>query len=90
MPRAKAAVKRSTPLASPPQAEIVVIEPIAVRRSTAARMLDCGPTSIYELCKAGKLETIRLGADTRVTVASIRRYAENNLTAAAVQDPMKS
>jgi len=49
------------------------LEPIAVKRSTAAKMLDCGPTTIWRLCKEGKLDTIKIGADERITVASIRR-----------------
>lgn len=49
------------------------LEPIAVKRTTAAKMLDCGPTTIWRLCKEGKLDTIKLGGDERVTVESIRR-----------------
>jgi hypothetical protein len=52
----------------------VAIEPVAVKRATAARMLECGPTKIWELCKSGKLATIKVGADDRVTVDSIRRF----------------
>jgi excisionase family DNA binding protein len=53
--------------------ETVVLEPVAVRLPTAARMLDCGVTKIHELIKAGKLETIQIGADRRVTIASVKR-----------------
>jgi len=52
----------------------VIIEPEAIKRSTAARLLDCGTTKIYELCKAGKLKTIKVGTDDRVVVASIREF----------------
>lgn len=54
---------------------IVTLEPLAVKRVTAARMLDCGVTTIWRLCKEGKLETIKVGSDERVKVASIKRYA---------------
>ena len=53
---------------------VVSVPPEVVKRTTAARMLDCGETKIRDLCKAGKLKTIRLGADYRVTVASIREF----------------
>ena len=55
--------------------ETVTLEPVAVKRSTAAKMLDCGITKIWQLCKEGKLQTIQVGADTRVTVASIKALA---------------
>jgi hypothetical protein len=42
-------------------------------------MLDCGETKIYELQRAGDLDTIKLGADTRITVDSIRRYVERQV-----------
>lgn len=58
------------------------LEPIAVKRSTAAKMLDCGPTTIWRLCKEGKLDTIKIGNDDRITVASIRRIG-NTAKAAA-------
>lgn len=54
--------------------EVVFIEPLAVKRSTAAKMLDCGATKIYGLCRAGKLKTIKVGADRRITVESIKQY----------------
>ena len=53
----------------------VAIEPVAVKRATAARLLDCGATKVWELCKAGKLQTIKIGADERVLVSSIRAFA---------------
>lgn len=56
--------------------EVVVIEPLVVKLTTAAKILDCGHTKIWELCKDGKLKTIKVGSDQRITVASIRRYVE--------------
>ncbi len=47
---------------------------VAVRRTTAADMLDCSPSTIYNLCRAGKLKTIRLGADERILVESIKAF----------------
>jgi excisionase family DNA binding protein len=56
-------------------AEVVTFEPVAVRPKTAAAMLDCSETTIWKLCKEGKLRVTKVGADNRVTVDSIRRFA---------------
>ena len=65
----------STPAVTLPSPDpIVVIEPLVVKPTTAARMIDCGGTKIWELCKQGVLDTIQVGADKRVTVESIKRY----------------
>jgi hypothetical protein len=53
---------------------IVVMEPVAVRRKTAGRMLDCSETTVWKLCKEGRLDTIKVGSDERVTVESIKRF----------------
>ena len=52
----------------------VVVQPKAVRWDTAGRMLDCSPNKVRQLAKDGKLSTIQLGADRRVTVESIERF----------------
>jgi hypothetical protein len=57
---------------------IVVMEPVAVRRKTAGRMLDCSETTVWKLCKEGKLATIKVGNDDRVTVESIKRYGKTS------------
>jgi len=57
---------------------IVVMEPVAVRRKTAGRMLDCSETTVWKLCKEGKLTTIKVGNDDRVTVESIKRYGKTS------------
>lgn len=61
--------------------ENVNLEPIAIKRTTAARMLDCGATKIYQLEKSGELQTIKLGADTRITIESIRQYVARQIGA---------
>jgi hypothetical protein len=55
--------------------ENVFLEPVAVRRGTAAKMLDCSMTTIHKLIVEGKLQTIGLRGDKRVTVASIKALA---------------
>ncbi len=56
--------------------EVVTLEPVAVKRATAARMLDCSTTTIHRLIAEKKLSTIKVGSDLRITMASIRRFAE--------------
>jgi excisionase family DNA binding protein len=56
--------------------EVVAIEPVAVRRRTAAQMLDCSETTVWKLAKEGKLKTVKVGADDRITVASIRALTQ--------------
>ena len=53
----------------------VTMEPIAVRRTTAAKLLDCTPPKVWQLQREGKLDAIKVGADDRITVESIRRFA---------------
>ena len=52
--------------------EVVTYEPEAVRIATAARLLDIGLTMAYQLVREGKLKTITIGSDKRVTMASIK------------------
>jgi hypothetical protein len=37
-------------------------------------MLDVSVTTVWKLCREGKLETFKIGADDRITVESIRRF----------------
>lgn len=54
--------------------EVVLIEPVAVRRKTAAAMLDCSESTVLKLEREGKLRTVLVGADRRITVDSIKAY----------------
>lgn len=56
--------------------EVVILEPVAVRRQTAAKMLDCSETTVWKLAREGVLKTIKVAADDRITVESIRRLAK--------------
>jgi excisionase family DNA binding protein len=42
----------------------------------AAHQLQCGRSSIYELCDAGKLEMVKLGRATRITERSIVKLVD--------------
>ena len=54
--------------------QVVAVEPVAVKRRTAAAMLQCGETMIFHLCKGGHLDTIMVGKERRITIASIRAF----------------
>lgn len=47
------------------------MEPVAISINGAARALSLGRTSIYQLIKEGRLETVKLGRRTLIKVASI-------------------
>jgi len=49
------------------------IEPMTVRISTAIKLTGIGRSKIYELIKAGQIETVKIGASTLLTVESLRR-----------------
>ena len=57
------------------EVEVLKIDRLLVKRTTAADLLDCSPTTVWKLQKAGKLDTVKVGRDDRITMESIRRYA---------------
>lgn len=46
---------------------------LAIRVPEACRMIGIGRTKLYELIRAGDLETVKLGRATLITVSSLRR-----------------
>jgi hypothetical protein len=64
------------------EVEVVKVDRLLVRRITAADLLDCSPTTVWKLQKAGVLETVKLGkdgrGDERITMSSIVRYASGS------------
>jgi excisionase family DNA binding protein len=48
------------------------IDQLAVRISTAAKMVECSESTIRKLLREGKLETTLVGADKRIPVDSIK------------------
>ena len=49
---------------------------LSVRVGEASRMIGIGRTKLYELIKAGDLETVKIGRATLVTMRSLRRLIE--------------
>jgi excisionase family DNA binding protein len=45
--------------------------PLAVRVREATRMIGLGRTKLYELIKAGDLETVKIGRATLITMRSL-------------------
>ena len=58
------------------QEEVIKFEAVAVRRGTAAAMLDCSPSTVEKLLRQGKLKTCLVGSDKRITVDSIRALVQ--------------
>jgi Helix-turn-helix domain len=52
------------------------IEPLTVRIPVAVQLTGIGRSKIYELIKARKLDTVKVGASTLITVVSLRRLVE--------------
>jgi hypothetical protein len=48
------------------------IEPFSVRIPVAVQLTGIGRSKLYELIAAGEVETVKVGASTLVTVASLR------------------
>lgn len=51
-------------------------EPITVRIPVAIQLTGIGRSKLYELIKAGDIETVKIGTATLVKVASLRRLVE--------------
>ena len=66
-----------------PREEVIKLDPVAVRYITAARMLEISESTVRKLEKKGKLKTTLVGADRRVTVASIRALLRRGARPAA-------
>ena len=49
---------------------------LSVRVGEASRMIGIGRTKLYELIKAGDVETVKIGRATLVTMRSLRRFVE--------------
>ena len=52
------------------------IEPLSVRIPVAVQLTGIGRSKLYELIAAGEVETVKVGASTLVTVASLKQLIE--------------
>jgi predicted HNH restriction endonuclease len=56
-------------------------KPLVAGMAKAKVMLDCGADTLYDLIKAGELESYLEGKFRKITTASIERHIENRLAA---------
>jgi excisionase family DNA binding protein len=56
------------------------VEPMAVKPRTAAILLDCSLTTIYELIKRGELRTVPFQSDHRILMEDVRRVAKDGVS----------
>lgn len=52
------------------------LEPLTVRIAVAVQLTGIGRSKLYELIAAGEIDTVKVGASTLVTVASLRRLIQ--------------
>lgn len=62
------------------------MESIAVSVKGAAKALSLGRTSIYQLIREGRLETIKIGRRTLIKADSVRSLVEDKANGGHVQN----
>jgi len=68
---------RSTHQPAPPIDTVPLpFEPMTVRIPTAIKLTGIGRSKLYQLIAAGEIETVKVGASTLVSVASLRRLTK--------------
>lgn len=60
------------------QAEALPGEPISIRIAAAVKLTGIGRSTIYEMIKAGDLETVKIGRSTFIRYASLKRLFERS------------
>jgi excisionase family DNA binding protein len=55
------------------------LEPLVVSPKEACRLLDCGPTKLYELIEAGEIESYLDGRSRKITMESVKRRVQRCL-----------
>jgi len=53
-------------------------EPICVRIAAAVKLTGIGRSTLYELIKAGEIETVKVGRSTFIRYASLKRLFEKS------------
>lgn len=52
------------------------VAPLLIRLERAAEALDCSPTTVKRLIRAGQLASVKVNGATRVRVEDLRHYVE--------------
>ena len=73
---------RNEPVAAKPTSPLFAtmplpLEPFSVRIPVAVQLTGIGRSKLYELIATGEVETVKVGASTLVTVASLRNLIQN-------------
>jgi hypothetical protein len=74
--------RRSGPPGSTSKAPVARIEPTVVRPKQACILLGCGQTRLFDMLKAGELESFMDGGSRLITVASIKARIARKLAEA--------
>jgi hypothetical protein len=61
------------------------VRPLVVGMAKAEALLDTGPDSLYDLIKAGELESYLEGKRRKITMDSIERLIQKRLAAASAE-----
>lgn len=60
------------------QAEQPPAEPISIRIAAAVKLTGIGRSTLYEMIKAGDIETVKIGRSTFIRYASLKRLFERS------------
>lgn len=60
------------------QAETLPGEPITIRIAAAVKLTGIGRSTLYEMIKAGDIETVKIGRSTFIRYASLKRLFERS------------
>lgn len=53
-------------------------EPISIRIAAAVKLTGIGRSTLYEMIKAGDIETVKIGRSTFIRYASLKRLFERS------------
>ena len=76
MPRKNDLGRGQQRLSNLPEITQLPLEPLTVRIPVAIQLTGIGRSKLYELIAAGEIDTVKIGASTLITVASLRRLIQ--------------
>lgn len=68
------------------QGEALPGEPISIRIAAAVKLTGIGRSTLYEMIKAGDIETVKIGRSTFIRYASLKRLFERRCGGARKAD----